>query len=88
MIWMGAKPCFFSSLRINFEAAALSLRRWTSTSNTSPSSSTARHKYMSRPLTLITISPKCQRGLGFGRRRRKLPAMAGPNFTTQRRTVS
>jgi hypothetical protein len=75
-------------LRINVKAATLSCRRWSSTSNSSPSSSTARYKYMSRPLTLLTISSKCQHRLGFDRRRRKLPAIAGPTFMTQRRTVS
>ena len=37
----GAKPCFLSSLRISFTAAALSRHRCTSTSRTSPSLSTA-----------------------------------------------
>ena len=37
----GAKPCFLSSLRISFTAAALSRRRCTRRSRTSPSSSTA-----------------------------------------------
>jgi len=40
------------------------------------------------PAIRTTISSRCQRGLGFRRSRRRLRAMAGPNFSTQRRTVS
>jgi hypothetical protein len=36
----------------------------------------------------ITMSSKCQRSLGRGRRWRSRRAIAGPNFSTQRRTVS
>ena len=45
----GAKPCFLSSLRIRFTAAALSHLRCTSRSRTSPSSSTARQSQNYRP---------------------------------------
>jgi poly-beta-hydroxyalkanoate depolymerase len=34
------------------------------------------------------ISSSCQRGLDLGRRRLRFRAMAGPNLSTQRRTVS
>jgi len=37
---------------------------------------------------LSQMPARCQRGLGFGRRRRRLLEITGPNFTTQRRTVS
>ena len=40
----GTKPYFFKSLRINLSAARLFLLVWTSTSRTSPSASTARHR--------------------------------------------
>ena len=44
----------------------------------------------SRPRSAMrtTISSKCQRSLGRGRRWRSRPAIAGPNFSTHRRTVS
>jgi hypothetical protein len=42
MITSGGKPCFFSSLRMSFAAAALFRRRCTSRSRTSPSLSTAK----------------------------------------------
>jgi hypothetical protein len=45
----GTKPYFFSSLRINLSAARLFLLVWTSTSRTSPSASTARHRQTIRP---------------------------------------
>ena len=40
----GAKVYFFRSLRISFRAACLLCLDWTSTSRTSPSASTARHR--------------------------------------------
>src|SRR5215471_5034104 len=40
------------------------------------------------PAIRSTISSKCQRSLGRGRRWRSRRAIAGPNFSTQRRTVS
>src|ERR1700730_6165667 len=43
---VGAKPCLRSSLRISLTAADRSRRRWTRISRTSPSWSTARHRYM------------------------------------------
>src|SRR3984893_15645879 len=41
---VGTKPYFFSSLRINLSAARLFLLVWTSTSRTSTSASTERHR--------------------------------------------
>jgi hypothetical protein len=70
----GTKPCFLSSLRINRSAARVSRRRWTSMSRTSPSSSTARHRSSRSPAMRTTISSKCQRSLGRGRRWRSRPA--------------
>lgn len=46
------------------------------------------HRYTYFPPTRTTISSRCQREPGFGRRLRRVRAMSGPNFTTQRRTVS
>ncbi|MDB5718155.1 MAG: hypothetical protein JWM38_1582, partial [Sphingomonas bacterium] len=46
---VGAKPSFLTSLRISRMAAFLSRRRWTRRSRTSPSSSTAGHRYMGLP---------------------------------------
>src|SRR5271165_3429824 len=40
----GTKAYFFRSLRISFNAACLLRLDWTSTSRTSPSASTARHR--------------------------------------------
>jgi hypothetical protein len=45
----GTKPYFFKSLRMSFSAARLFLFACTSTSRTSPSASTARHRYAMRP---------------------------------------
>ena len=53
-----------------------------------PSSSTARQRYVRLPAMRTTISSKCQRSLGRGRRWRSRHAIAGPNFSTHRRTVS
>ena len=44
----GTKLCFLSSLRISRSAVRVSRRRWTSMSRTSPSWSTARHRYTLR----------------------------------------
>lgn len=83
-----AKPCFLTSLCMSFSAGGLSRRRCTS---------------MSRNLALVidcapevhlptairtTISSRCHRSLGRGRRFRDLCATVAPNFRTQRRTVS
>src|SRR6202030_3077825 len=57
-------------------------------SRTSPSWSTARQRYIRLPAIRTTISSRCQRSLGRGRRRRSRRAIPGPNFSTQRRTVS
>jgi hypothetical protein len=40
------------------------------------------------PAIGTTISSRCHRLLGHGRRCRSLHAIIGPNFNTQRRTVS
>src|SRR5262249_9310976 len=45
-------------------------------------------EYIRSPAIRTTISSKCQRSLGQGRRWRSRRAIAGPNFSTQRRTVS
>ena len=84
----GGEPCFLSSLQMSLHAAALFRRRWIRTSSTSPSSSTARHRYICRPLIRTTISSKCQRELGFARSCRRFRAIAGPNLPTQRQIVS
>jgi hypothetical protein len=70
------------------QAAALSRRRCTSRSRTSPSSSTARHSQNSRPAIVTAISSICHREVGSGRRRRSSWANNGPNFRTHRRTDS
>ena len=57
-------------------------------SRTSPSSSTTRQRYSRSPVMRTTISSKCERSLGRGRRWRSRRGIAGPNFSTQRRTVS
>src|SRR3954452_19951208 len=54
-------PCFFRSLRISFWAARLSRLAWTSTSSTSPSASTARHRYICLPPMRTNTSSKCHR---------------------------
>src|SRR5216683_1192054 len=56
-------------------------------SKTSPSWSTARHRYIRLPAIRTTISSRCHRSLGRGRHRRSFRAIPGPNFRTQRRTV-
>src|SRR6516162_8113260 len=73
----GTKPCFLSSLRSKRSADRLSRLRWTSMSRTSPSSSTARHRYIRSPAMRTTISSKCQRSLGRGRRWRSRPRDRG-----------
>jgi hypothetical protein len=77
-----------SNFRSSFSAACLFRRFWTSTSSTSPSSSTARHRYIRRPRIRTTISSKRHRPVGDDRRRRRLAAINGPNFITQQRTAS
>ena len=84
----GDEARFLSSLRISRSTARLSRRRWTSMSRTSPSWSTARHRYIRSPAIRTTISSRCQRSLGRGRRPHSRRAITGPNFSTQRRTVS
>ena len=69
-------------------AARLSRRRCTSMSRTSPSWSTARRRYIRSPAIRTTISSRCHRLLGRGRRRRSRRAITGPNSSTQLRTVS
>src|SRR5215204_5364342 len=69
-------------------AALVSRLAWTSRSSTSPSLSTARHRYIRRPWIETTILSKCQVPVGLGRSRRRLRANMGPTFRTQRRTVS
>src|SRR5215469_15270698 len=49
---------------------------------------TPRHRYIRSPAMRTTISSKCQLSLGRGRRWRSRRATVGPNFRTQRRTVS
>jgi hypothetical protein len=63
-------------------------RRCTSTSRTSHSWSTARQRYIVSPAIRATISSRCHCRLGFGCECRKRRAKTGPNFRTQRRTVS
>src|ERR1700759_2475323 len=54
-------------------------------SRTSPSWSTARHKYIRFPAIRTTISSRCHCALGRGRPCRRFRAISGPNL---RRTVS
>ena len=76
----GAKPCFLSSLRISFTAAALSRPRCTSKSRTSPSSSTARHSQNRRPAIITAISSICHCDVGRGRRRCNSRGEQWPEF--------
>jgi len=46
------------------------------------------HNYIRRPAIRTTISSRCHRSLGREQRCRSLAAIVGPNFSTQRRTVS
>src|SRR3954464_4958959 len=55
----GGRLCRFSSLRNSRLAACLSRRRWTRTSSTMPSWSTARQSQCFLPAILRTISSKC-----------------------------
>jgi hypothetical protein len=48
----------------------------------------ARHRYIRFLAMRTTISSRCHRALGRGRPSRSLRAISGPNFRTQRRTVS
>lgn len=64
VITLDAKPCLFSRVRISLTVADRFVRRWTSISSTSPSSSTAHHIYSCFPATWTTISSRCQRELG------------------------
>ena len=48
----------------------------------------ARHRYIRLPAMRTTISSRCHRSLGRGRRWCSRRAKKGPNFRTQRRTVS
>src|SRR5690606_23950111 len=61
----------FSNFLSGFSAAALLQRSCTSPSSISPSSSTARQRYIRRPLIFTTISSRCQRPVGGDRRQRK-----------------
>ena len=83
-----AQPCFLSSLRISRNAARVSRRRWTSMSKTSPLWVHSTHRYIRSPAIRTTISSRCQQSLGRGRYWRSRRAITGPNFSTQRRTVS
>ena len=46
------------------------------------------HKYIRLAAIRTTTSSSCRRSLGRGRDRRNFRAIPGPNFKTQRRTVS
>jgi hypothetical protein len=46
------------------------------------------HSQNCRPAIITTISSRCHRDVGRGRRRRSSRAIIGPNFNTHRRTVS
>jgi hypothetical protein len=85
---LGCKALFLKQLAHSFTAAALSRRRCTRRSRTSPSSSIARHSQNRRPAIITAISSRCHRAVGRGRRRRSSLANNGPNFKTHRRTVS
>src|SRR5580658_6154709 len=88
---MGALLAFLIEMLLasrGFTAVALSRRRCTSRSRTSPSSSTARHSQNCRPAIVTAISSRCHRVVARGRRRRSSLANNGPNFNSHRRTVS
>ena len=84
----GAKPCVFRSFRISFNAAALLRFDWIKKSKTSPSLSTARHRYIRLPRIETNISSRCHRSLGLGLHLRIRWAYRRPNFRTHRRIVS
>src|ERR1700721_1174628 len=62
----GTKPYFFKSLRISFSAACLFLFVWTSTSRTSPSASTARHRSNHAAIDFQIGFVRMPGGVGFG----------------------
>jgi hypothetical protein len=79
---------FFSSFRSSLCADRAQCRRWTRKSSTSSSSSNAHHSQYRRSRIRMTITSRCQRGLGRGRLRRRLRAISLPNLRKHRRTVS
>jgi hypothetical protein len=80
---------FLSSFRNSFTAAALSRRRCTRRSRTSPLSSIARHSQHCRPAIITAIIIEMPRVVvSRGRRLRSSRANNGQNFNTRRRTVS
>src|SRR4051794_5023627 len=76
----GARPCFFSSLRSRRLAARLSRRRWTKTSSTTPSWSTARQSQCFVPLIIRHTSSRCHLSPTQGSLRRIWLANAWPNL--------
>src|SRR5918997_3246546 len=65
-------------------AAAVSRLDWTSRSSTSPSLSTARHRYMRWPWMETTISSRCYLLIGLGRSRHGLHRAALPRIAPTR----
>src|SRR5438128_11208726 len=70
------------SLRISRSAACLFRRDCTRQSSTSPSASTARHRYILLPPMETNISSRCQVADGLGRIALRRRAIIGPNTAT------
>lgn len=81
----GMYPCLFRSFRLSLWAARLFLCDCAKTSRTSPSSSTARHKYVRLPPTRTKTSSRCQIPEGRTLRDLNLAEIARPNSKIQRR---
>jgi hypothetical protein len=69
----GSEALLPEQLGMSLQAAALFRRRWIRTSKTSPSSSTARHRYICLPAIRTTISSRYQRELGLGAQLPQVP---------------
>jgi hypothetical protein len=72
----GSEALLPEQLGMSLQAAALFRRRWIRTSKTSPSSSTARHRYICLPAIRTTISSRYQRELGLGAQLPQVPGTA------------
>src|SRR5271156_775634 len=84
----GGRICLFSSLHRSRSAACLLRRRWTRTSSTTPTWSTARQSQCFTPVILSTTSSKCHLSPTRGRRRRIWLANGWPTLRAHCRTVS
>ena len=75
----GDRPCPCNTLRKNRAAARRSRRDCTKMSRTSPSWSTARHRYWRRPWNVTKTSSRYQVSPSRPRRRRNFRASSRPN---------